>query len=1014
MEAPTASNSSNLPITAKGAANAAFLLVLLFVVLPFFFSGLAPDSNQLQTSTATSNEPVEQTRNASVNLFTEPVVSTQSSSSQPSTVQTQISLQILPNPVALEDTMSFIVVVSPSPPTIKDRYSNITIFIYRPDGTVDLLGPFETFADNSKTVTYKPEMLGSYTTHAAYAGQSFTSRNVTYLGNESPVVTFNVFFEVPTTPKLPGTWIVDDDGPADFHTIHEAINAASNGDKILVKPGTYKENIVVNKSLTITGENANQATITPQTAGVVVTITAPNVTFERFKIKGSGNLHQNDYIGIYLTNPNASSTKIRDNIITENGYGISLSGIQNTVQDNSFTNNHLGGILVNKSSNNLIIRNNVTGSSGTMFGIFIAEFSYNNTLRNNNMTGSDLNLHIFSYDLQGMIHNIDTSNTVNGKPVYYWIDKTKQTVPHDAGAVYLINCSAITAQGLEIGYNGVGIELAYSTNCLVQENHITRCSNAIRLETSTNNTIRKNNIYQPEDCGIAVVRSSNNAINDNTIQSSSEADGLFVFCSSNNHFYHNSLSTRHQVWTENYVDKYTSKNNTWDNGYPSGGNYWIDYNGTDTNHDGIGDTPYIIDPDDQDRYPLMCPPSSDTTNPNVQKTWTVDDDSQADFHTIQEAIDAASTGDTIYVHSGTYIENLVVHKPLSLTGENAAYTTILAKNTGKTIYVTASRVTISGFTIQGQGTSLPFNIGICFTTSTSYGNITGNILIGHSYAVSLAGTTHNVDSNYITRNGASGIYLNGTSNNLITRNTVTDNTMTGIFIAYPSSHNTFRNNNMTGSKMNLHIIGYDVLSFVNDLDTSNTANGKPIYYLINKTNLTVPSDAGMVVLVNCTNITVQDLQISSNGEGILLAHTNNSTIQRNNITNCGNGIRVQYSSNNQLNGNHINNCDGGIALMNATSNTASGNTITASSMSGIWVFLSSNNKFHHNKLTNKIQVQIDDLQIWNNTWDNGKEGNYWSDYSGTDTNGDGVGDKAYVIDDNNLDHYPLATPPNPQ
>jgi nitrous oxidase accessory protein NosD len=45
---------------------------------------------------------------------------------------------------------------------------------------------------------------------------------------------------------------------------------------------------------------------------------------------------------------------------------------------------------------------------------------------------------------------------------------------------------------------------------------------------------------------------------------------------------------------------------TWDNGKE--GNYWSDYNGTDGNHDGIGDTPYVVDVLNQDRYPLMQNP----------------------------------------------------------------------------------------------------------------------------------------------------------------------------------------------------------------------------------------------------------------------------------------------------------------------------------------------------------------------------------------------------------------------
>ena len=45
--------------------------------------------------------------------------------------------------------------------------------------------------------------------------------------------------------------------------------------------------------------------------------------------------------------------------------------------------------------------------------------------------------------------------------------------------------------------------------------------------------------------------------------------------------------------------------NYWDNGYSSGGNYWSDYNGADADHDSIGDTPYIIDANNTDHYPLM-------------------------------------------------------------------------------------------------------------------------------------------------------------------------------------------------------------------------------------------------------------------------------------------------------------------------------------------------------------------------------------------------------------------------
>jgi pectin methylesterase-like acyl-CoA thioesterase len=58
--------------------------------------------------------------------------------------------------------------------------------------------------------------------------------------------------------KLHGsTWIVDDDGPADFHSIQEAINAANDGDTVFVRNGTYYENITINKSISLVGEDKN-------------------------------------------------------------------------------------------------------------------------------------------------------------------------------------------------------------------------------------------------------------------------------------------------------------------------------------------------------------------------------------------------------------------------------------------------------------------------------------------------------------------------------------------------------------------------------------------------------------------------------------------------------------------------------------------------------------------------------------------------------------------------------------
>jgi len=69
--------------------------------------------------------------------------------------------------------------------------------------------------------------------------------------------------------------------------------------------------------------------------------------------------------------------------------------------------------------------------------------------------------------------------------------------------------------------------------------------------------------------------------------------------SSNNSIYHNNFNNTQQVSSDG------TSTNVWDDGYPSGGNYWSDYNGTDANHDGIGDSAYVIDANNTDNYPLM-------------------------------------------------------------------------------------------------------------------------------------------------------------------------------------------------------------------------------------------------------------------------------------------------------------------------------------------------------------------------------------------------------------------------
>ena len=145
-------------------------------------------------------------------------------------------------------------------------------------------------------------------------------------------------------------------------------------------------------------------------------------------------------------------------------------------------------------------------------------------------------------------------------------------------------------------------------------------------------------------------------------------------------------------------------------------------------------------------------------------------------------------------------------------------------------------------------------------------------------------------------------------------------------------------------------------------------------------------------------------------------------IHENTITNSGTGISLRIARNNAVYGNNIIDCDRAIMLSSAYENIIVGNNITNSANQGVYFGCSDENSLHHNNFINNKQQATEQHEVYwwatqNNTyysernvWDNGEEGNFWSDYSGTDGNGDGIGDTPYSVYENYTDRYPLMVP----
>jgi len=174
--------------------------------------------------------------------------------------------------------------------------------------------------------------------------------------------------------------------------------------------------------------------------------------------------------------------------------------------------------------------------------------------------------------------------------------------------IYLSYSDYSTIVGNIMINNFYGIFLDSCDGTIISGNAITNNQHGIRLRSSSGNIISGNTMSNNIFYGIHIYGESNeNIISGNTV--SDNKNGIYLVpCFGNNPVYHNNfINNKEQAFSE-------SINQIWDDGYPSGGNYWSDYNGTDlysgpyqneTGSDGIGDTPYVIDDDNRDRYPLM-------------------------------------------------------------------------------------------------------------------------------------------------------------------------------------------------------------------------------------------------------------------------------------------------------------------------------------------------------------------------------------------------------------------------
>lgn len=431
--------------------------------------------------------------------------------------------------------------------------------------------------------------------------------------NETPCISINTRGEI---------LYVGGGGPGNYTSIQDAIDNATDGDTVFVfdDNSPYYENIVVDKSIQLIGEDKDSTIIDGGGSIDVVHISANSVNISEFTIQNSGTSIWD--AGIELR---SNYSRILCNIINSNyNNGINLvSSSNNTVMGNRINSNDRYGIFIKASSSNTILDNivNSNNNSGIRFdfsngnivsscnlsnnwaGIGLSSSSDNTISYNNITSNNDDGIHLDFSTHNIIFYNTIDSNNDDGVQLYrsnnnnvYENNITKNSGDgiflHRSSCSNTISYNNVTNNDL----NGIGLESNSDLNT-VSGNNLSKNQRGIHLLESNSN-ILTGNVINDNIYGISMPYfESNNVIIENTINDNDY--GVFIYPNSNNN------SIYHNVFINNNQNAYDEGNNIWDNDYPSGGNYWDDYNGIDRDGDGIGDTPYNISGgDNQDRYPL--------------------------------------------------------------------------------------------------------------------------------------------------------------------------------------------------------------------------------------------------------------------------------------------------------------------------------------------------------------------------------------------------------------------------
>ena len=275
--------------------------------------------------------------------------------------------------------------------------------------------------------------------------------------------------------------------------------------------------------------------------------------------------------------------------------------------------------LVGESKESTIIDGN--GENQTIIEVTASNVVISEFTVQNSQTGGTL---VAGIKVSGYACNI-TGNHVTRNKIGIFVTWNKSriaenVVTNNGQGIALYSCSEVTVEANNVSANTVGISLALSSNNLIMNNRVLNSStggHGITLSSdSFNNTMRANELMNNYH-GMWLSSSSDNSILENTV-ANNKLLGIELASSPDNTFYHNNFVNNGIQPFAPVIKHVLSSYSTsvWDDGYPSGGNYWHDYTNLDEKSgpnqdqlgsDGIWDNPYVINENNEDNYPSVRP-----------------------------------------------------------------------------------------------------------------------------------------------------------------------------------------------------------------------------------------------------------------------------------------------------------------------------------------------------------------------------------------------------------------------